>query len=174
MKDVTTQEAVLTPTARRAVVRPMLAALAVGAALGLALSVIAPAAGSVDSAHARKQRCTDDTIRGSYGFLVTGTRGTGPGVTEPIVGSGIVTYDGRGGFQIVDNVHGQNSPAVLGRVVNGSYAVAPNCTGTATIFLPDLPFDIHTTFVVVDGGEEILEAVMSPQPAMVTSRGRRI
>lgn len=174
MKDLTTQETVLTPTASRGVVRPVLATLAAGAALVLALSVIGPAAGSVESAQARKQRCTDDTIRGSYGFILTGTHGIGPGVTEPVIGTGIITYDGRGGFQIVDNIHGEATPPIIDRVMTGTYEVAPNCTGTSTIFLPYAPFDIHTTFVVVDGGQEVLTAVMSPQPAMVTSRARRI
>ena len=42
------------------------------------------------------------------------------------------------------------------------------------IFIPGAPFPIETSFVIVDHGDEVKHAVMSPQPQIVTSVERRV
>jgi hypothetical protein len=44
----------------------------------------------------------------------------------------------------------------------------------ATLFLTGVPFPIVSSFVIVDGGEEVQEAVMSPPPAVVSGVQRRV
>jgi hypothetical protein len=90
------------------------------------------------------------------------------------VGTALRTYDGHGNFTQVDNVHGQISGAVVDRQGSGRYEVKADCSGTATLFLAGVPFPIVSSFVVVDGGEEVKEAVMSPSPAVVSAVQRRV
>ena len=42
------------------------------------------------------------------------------------------------------------------------------------VFIPGAPFPIETSFVIVDHGDEVKHAVMSPQPQIVTSVERRV
>jgi hypothetical protein len=57
---------------------------------------------------------------------------------------------------------------------SGSYEVNADCTGTATMFLPGVPVPIVSSFVIVDQGREVDEAVMSPPPSLVTAVQRRV
>jgi len=74
----------------------------------------------------------------------------------------------------MDSTHGQLTGADRNRPVTGTYEVNADCTGTAMLFISGVPFPIETTFVIVDNGEEVKEAVMSPQPNLVTAVQRRI
>lgn len=120
------------------------------------------------------RRCSNATLRGDYGILVSGIRGAGPGRTESFVGTALHTYDGNGGFTGIDSTHGQLTGADRDRPVTGTYEVNADCTGTATLFITGVPFPIETTFVIVDNGKEVKEAVMSPPPNLVTTVQRRV
>ena len=110
--------------------------------------------------------CSNRTLRGDYGLLFSGTL-----VGQPTVGTALRTYDGRGHFVQVDNEH-SSFGSVTNRQAEGTYAVAPDCTGTMALVLPDAT--IESTFVIVQYGDEIKEAVMSPPPAFVTSVQTRV
>jgi hypothetical protein len=71
-------------------------------------------------------------------------------------------------------VHGQLSGVVVDRQGSGTYEVRADCSGTATLVLTGVPFPIVSSFVIVDGGEEVKEAVMSPPPAVVSGVQRRV
>jgi hypothetical protein len=119
--------------------------------------------------------CTNRTLSGDYGILITGVAPAGPtGPMETTIGTALRTYDGNGHFSQVDNVHGQVSGAVLDRQGSGTYEVNPNCSGTMTLALTGVPFPIVSRFVIVGGGEEVKEAVISPPPAVVTAVQRRV
>ena len=119
--------------------------------------------------------CSNGTLRGSYGYLVSGNAPAGPsGQTEITIGTVLRNYDGQGGFTQIDNVHGQVSGVVQDRHAGGTYTVNADCTGTATLAIPGVPFPIISAIVVVDGGKQVMEAVMSPQPALVTSTQNRV
>lgn len=120
------------------------------------------------SSERRGRACSNATLRGNYGFLVSGIRGAGPGITESFVGTGLRTYDGHGNFTRIDSAHGQLTGAARDREAFGTYEVNANCTGTAMMIVPGVPFPIETSFVIVDRGREVNEAVMSPQPNLVT------
>ena len=119
--------------------------------------------------------CSNRTLRGDYGILISGVAPEGPsGKLEMTVGTALRTYDGQGNFTQVDSVHGQISGAVVDRQGSGTYEVRADCSGTATLFLTGVPFPIVSSFVIVDGDEEVKEAVMSPPPAVVSSVQRRV
>ena len=150
--------------------RAILVALATVGAAVVALSV--PRGASAQDEE-RSRACSNATLQGDYGFLVSGTRGAGPGLTESFVGTGLRTYDGHGNFTHVDSSHGQLTGAARDREASGTYEVNANCTGKATMIVPGVPFPIETSFVIVDRGRQVNEAVMSPQPNLVTAIAHR-
>ena len=121
------------------------------------------------------QPCSDRSLKGAYGLLASGVRqipfGPNAGQVEMVVGTGMRTYDGLGGFtEDGSGLHGQITgitPAPGG--IAGSYTVNPDCTGTSTfqVPIPGLP-PIVSSFVIVDSGKQVKEAVMSPTPNVVT------
>jgi len=147
--------------------------IATAAAVVVTLALAFPRSVTADD-DGRRGACSNATLRGDYGLLVSGIRGAGPGRTESFVGTGIHTYDGHGGFTGMDSTHGQLTGVDRNRPVTGTYEVNADCTGTATLFISGVPFPIETTFVIVDDGEEVKEAVMSPPPNLVTAVQRRI
>lgn len=132
------------------------------------------AAGVPRSVTAQDDRaCRNATLRGDYGFIVSGTRAVGPGTTEMFVGTGLQSYDGNGGFIQVDSANGQLTGVVRDRQASGTYDVNPDCTGTATLFFPGVPFPIESAFVIVGRGDEVKSVVMSPPSNLVTAVARR-
>jgi hypothetical protein len=147
-------------------------AMAGGLILALALTGLRPVAANDDSSG---RSCSNRTLHGDYGILISGVAPAGPGgQTELIVATALRTYDGRGNFSQIDNVHGQISGAVFDRPGSGTYEVRADCSGTASLFFTGVPFPIVSRFVIVDGGAEVKEVVMSPPPAMVTAVQRRV
>ena len=119
--------------------------------------------------------CSNATIAGDYGFTVTGTRLSRPGgPMEAVVGVAMTHYDGSGGLTQTDNIHGSISGfATPDRKGSGTYTVNSDCTGTMTLVNEGAP-PLTLRIVVVDGGNEIRTAVVSPLLALVTSNGRRV
>jgi len=143
------------------------AALLVTFGLGVAATMVLGqgAVSANDDAH---RGCSNRTLRGDYGILVSGVRALGPTVTETFIGTAIRTYDGRGNFEQIDNSHGTVTGAVTNSPGVGTYTVNANCSGTSTLFLPGAP-PIETSFVIVDHGDEVKDIVMSPAPNLVTA-----
>jgi hypothetical protein len=146
-------------------------ALAAGVALtGILLSM---PRGVVANPEGQGRPCTNATLRGSYGFMLSGVRNVPPplgGGTEMIMATGVRRYDGNGGFtDSGSGLHGQVTGITADPGgVTGIYNVNPDCTGTTTVFIPGLPFPIEHTFVIVDNGRQVKEAVMSPLPNVVS------
>ncbi len=93
-------------------------------------------------------KCTEATLEGSYGHIITGTRFDLDRALA--VNVGIVVFDGRGNYtlSITTTVNGE----VQRSTGSGSYTLNENCSGT-TYGADGTPlFDI----VLVDGGREIL------------------
>ena len=141
----------------------------------VATGLIAIAAASVPrGVTAQDSRvCSNATLRGDYGFIVSGIRAIGPGATEMFVGTGLQTYDGNGGLTQVDSANGQLTGVVRDRQAGGTYEVNLDCTGTAMLNFPGVPFPIESAFVIVDRGAEVKSVVMSPQSNLVTAIARR-
>jgi len=147
-------------------------AIAAGLMATLALTIPRAVAANDES---QGGACRNRTLRGDFGILISGIAPEGPsGKLEMTVGTALRTYDGQGHFTQIDSVHGQLSGAVVDRQGSGTYEVRADCSGTATLFLTGVPFPIVSSFVIVDGGEEVKEAVMSPPPAVVSGVQRHV
>jgi hypothetical protein len=111
------------------------------ASIGFCLSV-ALALGCAPSASAQQDsdqppsdnpQCTDESLQGRYGYIVSGW--VVP--LRPVAEVGLAAFDGVGGFTAQDTLARSNTPAIR-HVGNGTYCVNANCTGFASI---DLTFD---------------------------------
>ena len=151
--------------------RAVLIAMATGLAIivGLSLSGTATAANDDD-----ERGCSNRTLRGDYGILVSGIRGLGPGVSESFVGTALRTYDGHGQFTQMDNGHGQITGFQQDVAAYGTYEVHANCSGTSLIYYPGARSPVETAFVIVAHGDEMKDAVMAPAPNFVTASLWRI
>lgn len=124
--------------------------------------------------HNERYICTNETLRGVYGFTLTGMRPTGPGAPQvAVVGTALTTFHGDGTLDQFDNIN-VNSPAVPlqpNRPGTGTYSLEPDCSGTMTLTAGGMTLAL--SIVVVDHGREVRTAVMTPN-VIVTSNGRRI
>ncbi|AMY09438.1 hypothetical protein LuPra_02655 [Luteitalea pratensis] len=150
------------PSIRRAGAVAMATGLAV--IVGLSLSDTATAANKDGP-----PECTNRTLQGDYGILVSGSRGLDPGVTESFVGTALRTYDGDGQFTQIDNGHGEITGFRQNVQAYSTYEVHANCSGTSLIYFPGAPSPVETAFVIVAHGDEVKDAVMAPARNIVTA-----
>ena len=143
--------------AKRAIAGAALVAVTVTLALGWTTRATAQSDGD-------GRVCSDGTLRGDYGFLVTGLRGS-----EPFVKVGMRTYDGYGGFVDAGSSHGQVTPPLRNTQLAGTYHVNPDCTGTSIVYLPGNLPPAESDFVIMNQGKTVKEAVMLPQPNITSA-----
>ncbi|HUI55096.1 MAG TPA: hypothetical protein VLY04_09000 [Bryobacteraceae bacterium] len=131
--------------------------------------------------------CSNATLEGDYGFIVTGTRPSAPtpgAAVETVVGVALTHFDGNGNLTQTDNIHGSiTGLAAPNRQGTGTYVINADCTGTMKLSNPGSP-TLTLAIVVVDDGNELRAAVMDPTASvtpgtivpqvMVTSNGRRV
>ena len=114
--------------------------------------------------------CTNHTLHGEYGFALEGEI-LGPGLQF----RGVVMqhYDGKGSFTQVDHIVVNGvPPAEEWTPGSGTYAVNPNCTGSAVINVPGNPLSrINLHFGVVKQGKEIHQVV---DANVVTAVGNKV
>src|ERR1700722_2392162 len=120
--------------------------------------------------------CTNAGVEGSFGLEATGVFVAGAPVTGPVVVIGdlklTVNHSGEG--LISGNLAGREGGTIfhfVGEPVTGSYSIAADCTGTATIQSKTLS-EIHFSFVVVDSGKEML-AIETDADTVVSGTLRR-
>jgi hypothetical protein len=117
--------------------------------------------------------CTNATLKGNYGFTVTGMRpATHGGPQVSIVGTALTRFHGDGTFDQFDNIN-VDSPAVpfqADRPGSGIYNLNPDCSGSMTLTAGGVTLELSIT--VVDQGREVRTAVVTPN-VIVTSNGRR-
>jgi hypothetical protein len=118
--------------------------------------------------------CSEATLRGAYGIQLQGTRPAGPdGPIESVVGVVLRVYDGQGHFTQVDNVKGSITGIVPDGEGSGTYEVAEDCTGMAT--LEPVPGIVITEkLVIVDRGLEVFSIAANPLPVMVSAVQKKI
>jgi hypothetical protein len=118
-------------------------------------------------------RCNNESLRGNYGFTITGMRPAGPGgPLVAIVGTALTTFNGDGTFEQFDNINVGPPVAsyVPDRPGSGTYSLSPDCSGTMTLVAGGMTLEL--AIIVVDHGREIRTAVVTPN-AIITSNGRR-
>ena len=156
--------------------------------LATPLMIVCGLLGSGASARAGSEEgaCSNRTLNGDYGFAIEGVILAIPGITLPpggipLRGVAMTHFDGaansggpgKGTLNQVDHVVvGGMPPPVEWTPGHGTYAVNPNCTGTAQIIIPGNPLSpVNLHFVVVRQGKEIHTVVNANA---VTSVGIKI
>jgi hypothetical protein len=116
-----------------------------------------------------RARCTVATLKGSYGYTVTGALAGGP-TPGPFAAVGRFTFDGAGNFQNVRTI--SRNGAISLRVQGiGTYTVEPDCTGLVT-FTDGGVVTLGTDLVIDGDGDEIRMIATSPG-TVLTVAGRR-
>jgi hypothetical protein len=145
--------------------------LAVAAALALVVGLIV--SGTVSASNDDgPPGCSNRTLRGDYGILVSGRRPLGPGVVEAFTGTAIRTYDGNGQFTQLDSTFGSITGFQKEVPAYGTYEVRNNCSGTSQIFFPGAPAGVDTAFVIVGHGAEVKDAAAFSTTASLWRVGR--
>ena len=112
--------------------------------------------------------CAESTLRGDYGLLVSGVRRLPPALgtgSEHFVATALWTFHGDGTFtqRTGAAMHGEVTGIAPGlNEVPGTYQVNENCTGSMALFVPDLPFPVQYTFVIVNNARQVNAAIMNP------------
>ena len=143
------------------------------AALGVVTSIVIAAAVvfSPDAAAQDQQGgriCSESTLRGDYGLLASGVRKLPPpqgGATEHFVATALWSFHGDGTFTQRSGaaLHGElTGVAPPQNELPGTYQVNENCTGRMLLIVPELPFPIEYSFVIVNNARQISAAVMRP------------
>ena len=131
--------------------------------LAIGVTATAQTAASDQSSH----RCSNRTLKGSYGFLLDGTD-LASGF--PFRGVVMQTYDGNGGITQVDHVvFNGTPPPVEWAPGTGTCSVNSDCTGVA--LLHTFTGDVSLHFVVTDNGKQIKQVV---DANAVTAVGNRV
>ena len=161
-------------SARRAI--SIVSAAGFGAALALSVSHGVGAQDPESMSRNHGGACDNATLRGSYGRLGSGFRvaPANPALIESFVATGRRTYDGHGTFTEITSSHGTISPPNRDTPATGTYKVNPDCTGTTILLITGVPFPIETSFVIVDRGEQVNHAILSPPPQVASAIERRI
>ncbi len=150
----------------------------------LVLSVSATAALANDGS---AQRCTDASLRGSYGFTAQGFTVAGSPVPAtlqgPFASLGTAVYDGRGGVALTASATFNGATQAL-PTVKGSYQVNADCTfvskleNGATFFAVIVDdgqrlYVLQTTSGVIASGTAYLQSPKRSDDDDVSSRGCR-
>lgn len=118
--------------------------------------------------------CSNATLKGNYGFIVTGLRPAMKGAPQvAIAGTALTTFHGDGTFNQFDNinVNSPNVPFQPDRPGSGTYTLKADCSGTMWLTASGVTLELAIT--VVDHGREVRTAVVTPE-VIVTSNGRRM
>ncbi len=119
-------------------------------------AIVHPALAPDDESEA----CSNETLRGRYGFLRTGQNNTLPG---PVASLGQVTLDGHGNATENTVVTSRNGVITEGGSRTGNYVVNSDCTG----YFTGSDGSKGDDFVVVQRGRKLLEA--STQPGRIVT-----
>ena len=156
--------------------------LATAAIVALVLFAGARGTGAVDRQdddERSRRGCGEATLRGTYGIQIQGTRPApppaAPGTIESVIGVITRHYDGKGNFTQVGNDKGSISGlGPVDREGFGTYQVNEDCSGAHELHHAGSPVTVLDRFVIVDGGREVRNFVVSPALVMVTGVSRKI
>jgi hypothetical protein len=136
-------------------------AVALGLVMGCGLVWLGPVATAQTDESASSARCTDRTVRGDYGFSIDGTVLAGTPNAFLLRGVAMTHFDGRGNLRQVDFTTRNGVPTTADwRPATGTYAINPDCTGSAEIIPGDGTPSLRLRLVVVNHGREIRTIVL--------------
>jgi hypothetical protein len=141
--------------------RGLLAAMAVG----LALALVTSGTPTVGADGKGPKACSNRTLRGDYGFDISGTIILpSPAPSFLLRGLAMTHFDGHGSLSQVDFVTHNGVPVGSDwRPATGSYELNADCTGTAEIHFDDGSPSLNLRLVVVDGGRQV-STIVEGQP----------
>jgi hypothetical protein len=113
------------------------------------LAILAAAACAPQAAHGAA--CSDATLQGNYGILLSGTA-----LGNPVAIAGQLSLDGGGGITGLETIN-TNGVMMISAQVSGTYSLAAGCTGTAAI-TPSGGTTANYNLVVAAGKVQILSA----------------
>ncbi len=135
----------------------------------LAILILTSTCAYAQDHHRHGGRCSNATLRGSYGFTISGTRPTGPppAPLEAFIGVAITNFDGQGNLtQTYGTSHGSINGDSSNDTGSGTYSINEDCSGTMTLNFTGKtpPVSLKLWIVVVDGGDQVNLVVMTPTP----------
>jgi hypothetical protein len=106
--------------------------------------------------------CSNRSLKGDYGFTISGLAGQVPSSLAPLAGLALTHFDGRGNLSQKDFVvaNGVATSTDFVGDETGTYSVNGDCTGSATINFPD-GRQLNLKLVVVNRGREVRVVVAS-------------
>jgi hypothetical protein len=120
------------------------------------------------------QSCSNKSLKGSFGYTVTGTivKNVGPLVAGPFVAVGKITFDGVGGVQTTRSLN-DNGNVLQHDSGTGTYSLNKDCTGSFTISVGP-PTDLITLSldIVLDDTYE-LRGVVTTASVVLSFDGRK-
>jgi hypothetical protein len=122
------------------------------------LATGAPARAQSNDGRSFDRDCSNRTLRGDYGFAVTGVLLNTPGLPPEAQfrSVGLAHYDGRGHVRLLEHTVLNGIPLDTSWTASsGTYSVNPDCTGTSVVNTPNSPVPLNLFFVVVNDGREI-------------------
>jgi hypothetical protein len=110
------------------------------------------------------QTCSHQSLKGSYGYTVTGTVVSSVGLISPgpFGAVGRITFDGRGGVTTVRTLS-DNGAVLQHDAGSGSYTLNSDCTGSFTISVGPPGNEVHLSLdIVLDGTYQLRGIVTNP------------
>jgi hypothetical protein len=126
----------------------LISALMFFVGISATISIMAPEAKA-------EGKCNLLTVKGSYGYLNTGSFGV-----VPLASVGTITFDGAG--LVSGNDTNSFGGTVSSNPFTGSYTVNADCTGTVAVSFFGGAFTINNNMVIVDNGKEIFVIETNP------------
>jgi|KBSMisStandDraft_5_1062788.scaffolds.fasta_scaffold1202849_2 hypothetical protein len=129
------------------------------------LALLLLSGGGGTPAQAKHDGCDLGSVRGSYGYTVTGTN-LAVGLVAAV---GRVTADGHGNLSGTDTLSAVGT--ILHRTITGSYTITPACTGSFT-FSDNFGQTVNVDFVATGGGAE-LQFIQTDAGTVITGSAKQ-
>ncbi len=136
-------------------------ALLSGGLIAIAATI---ASGSTRQAAVADEGCSNQSLRGAYGFAIDGQAfGTNGQEAAEFADAGRIVFDGQGSLNGTDT-ESLNGVITTGLTFSGAYSVQAACTGTAMI---SGGITANLRFMLVEGGQEV--NVFDTDPTLVAA-----
>jgi hypothetical protein len=103
------------------------------------------------------RHCSNRKLSGDYGWVSEGVLLPPAGGSLQFRAAGVAHFDGKGNLSWVEHtiIDGALLEPGFKTAATGTYAVAPDCTGTAIVTTPNSPVPLNLGFVVVKQDSEV-------------------
>jgi hypothetical protein len=115
------------------------------------------------------ERCSNATLRGSFGYTSTGTllpSSAPPPFAGPFGEIGRQTFDGSGNTDATATLSANGN--IVRVTIVGTYSVNPDCTGSMTLAVSPLGLTVNADFVIVRDSAEL--HAIGTDPGVVETR----